>query len=415
MPACPPEPEPVRDRLTDRLPGRRLDAGADQASGDDTAPYQTQVHVHLTNIVANLRAVRERVGPDPQILFAVKADGYGHGAVDVARAAVAAGAADWLGVATVPEGLELRRAGIDAPILKLSATFAPDVGAEMAVAAGADISLVVCDRDEVDALQRVCAGRGLVAGVHLKIDTGMGRIGCPPSEAPALACVIERDCPALSLEGLMTHLPVSDVPDQDEFTAAQIARFAACCSHVEQTLGRSVPAHCANSGGILGHPDSWLDMVRPGIMAYGSYPDPSTPRTVELLPGLSWVTRVSFVKKVAAGTSVSYGRTWVAPRDTVIATLPVGYGDGYDRHLSNSGHVLLGGRSVPIVGRVCMDQLMVDAGTTASVAVGDRVVLIGRDGTEEITAEDMAIQLGTIPYEVTCRISHRVPRIHAHG
>ncbi|MEP7160588.1 MAG: alanine racemase [Dermatophilaceae bacterium] len=397
------------------MPARPPDGGADQASRDDTTLYQTQIRVHLANIVANLRTVRERVGPDRQILFAVKADGYGHGAVDVARAAVAAGVADWLGVATVPEGLELREAGIDAPILKLSATFGPDVCGEMVVAVRADIALVVCDRDGIETLQQVCAGRGLSARVHLKVDTGMGRIGCPPGEAPALAGFIERDCPALSLDGLMTHLPVSDVPDQDEFTAAQIARFAACCSHVEQALGRSVPAHCANSGGILGHPDSWLDMVRPGIMAYGSYPDPTTPHTVELLPGLSWVTRVSFVKKVAAGTSVSYGRTWVAPRDTVIATLPVGYGDGYDRHLSNAGHVLLGGRRVPIVGRVCMDQLMVDAGTDASVAAGDRVVLIGRDGTETISAEDMAIELGTIPYEVTCRISHRVPRIHVLG
>ncbi len=373
--------------------------------------YQTHAIVDLDAIVANLRAVRARVGRHPQILFAVKADGYGHGALAVARAAIGAGAADSLGVATIPEGLELREAGIEAPILKLSPAFGPAFGGEMEAAATAGIALAVCSSTEIDAFQHVCARLGRTGRVHLKVDTGMGRVGCLPEEATPLAARIERDCADLALDGLMTHLPSSDEPAQDAYTIDQIRRFVATRAQVEEAVGRRLLAHCANSGAILAHPESWLDMVRPGIMAYGSYPDPAVVRTVPLRPGLSWVTRVSFVKTVRAGASVSYGRTWVAERDTVIATVPVGYGDGYDRHLSNAGEVLLRGRRVPVVGRVCMDQMMVDAGPGAEVDVGDRVVLIGSDGEEQILAADLAAAVGTIPYEVTCRITARVPRV----
>ncbi len=375
--------------------------------------YQTHALVDLAAIVANLHAVRDRVGRHRKVLFAVKADGYGHGALAVARAALDAGAADWLGVATIPEGLELRQAGVEAPILKLSPAFGPAFGDEMAAAAAADIALTVCSRAEIDAFQQVCGQRRVTGRVHLKVDTGMGRVGCPPEQAADLAALIERGCDALVLDAVMTHLPVSDEPAQDAYTTDQIRRFVSTRSEVEAAIGRPLLAHCANSGGILAHPDSWLDMVRPGIMAYGSYPDPAVPRTVPLRPGLSWVTRVSFVKTVSAGASVGYGRTWTAQHETVIATLPVGYGDGYDRALSNVGEVLLGGRRLPIVGRVCMDQLMVDAGPDATVAVGDRAVLIGTDCGEQITAADLAAALGTIPYEVTCRIAARVPRLPA--
>ncbi|WP_162872822.1 alanine racemase [Austwickia chelonae] len=370
--------------------------------------YQTCARVHVDAVLANLAAVRNRVGPDRQILMAIKADGYGHGAVPIAMAVQETSAADFFGVATVPEGVELREAGVSLPILKLSPVFPEEARAAVAHR----LTSTVCDAETVDVVERAAADLGVSAAVHLKVDTGMGRIGCLPEEATALARRIAEECPHLYLEGMFTHLPVSDTPGQDEFTAAQVMVFADCHRSVEEDLGRRVIAHAANSGGVLAHPDSWMDMVRPGVMLYGSYPDPEAPRTVPLRPALTWESRVSFVKEVLQGRTVGYGRTWTAEADTRVATVPVGYGDGYDRHLSNRGEVLVGGRRLPIVGRVCMDQLMVDVGADGEIAVGDRVVLLGRDGTEEISAADLAVSLDTIPYEVTCRIAARVGRIH---
>lgn len=372
--------------------------------------YQTHAQVHLGAIAANLRAIRSHVRP-AQVLLAIKADGYGHGAIPVARMVQEQRLADRLGVATVPEGIALREAGITLPILKLSPVFAQEAAA--AVAYGLDVTVV--DVEGAMHLQRAAAAAHRRAAVHLKIDTGMRRIGCEPEEAPRIAAAIEADAGHVHLEGIYTHLPVSDTPDQDDWTRAQLARFAAARAQVEAMLGRHLLGHAANSGGILAHPSSWLDMVRPGVMAYGSYPDPAVPRTLPLQPALTWRSRVSFVKDVPAGESVGYGRTWVAPRATRVATVPVGYGDGYSRRLSNRGFVVIGGRRLPIVGRVCMDQLMVDLGGGAParrVRVGDPVVLLGADDGQEITAAEMAGWLETIPYEVTCAIAPRVTRLY---
>ncbi|SEW10566.1 alanine racemase [Austwickia chelonae] len=373
--------------------------------------YQTCARVHLDAVLANLAAVRDRVGPDRQILMAIKAEGYGHGAVPIATAVQEAGAADFFGVATVPEGVALREAGVSLPVLKLSPVFPEEARAAVAHR----LTLTVCDAETIDVVERAAADLGVSAAVHLKVDTGMGRIGCLPGAAPDLARRIAEECPHLYLEGMFTHLPVSDTPAQDEFTAAQIGTFADCHRAVEEDLGRRVIAHAANSGGVLAHPDSWMDMVRPGVMLYGSYPDPGVPRTVPLRAALTWESRVSFVKEVPQGGTVGYGRTWTAPVATQVATVPVGYGDGYDRRLSNRGEVLVGGRRLPVVGRVCMDQLMVDAGPDGGLAVGDRVVLLGEDGAEQITAADLAAALDTIPYEVTCRIAARVSRFHEYA
>jgi alanine racemase len=368
--------------------------------------YQTQARIHLGHIRANLEAIRRAIGPR-KVLLAVKANAYGHGAVAVSRLAETCGV-DWLGVATVPEGLQLRDAGISLPILKLSPTFPEEMGAAVA----ASLTLALGDGEGARALEAVCAAQGLRSRVHLKLETGMGRTGAPVSEAPALARFIERDCPHLYLEGVFTHLPVSDEPDSTAYTRVQVRRFQDAVGQVEATLGRRPElVHCANSGGVLGHPDSWLDLVRTGIMAYGSYPDEQTPRTVPLLPGLSFVTRVAYLKRVGAGTSIGYGRTWTASQATWIATICCGYADGFNRLFSNRGRVLIGGRSYPVVGRVCMDQTMVDLGPATDVQVGDAVVLIGRSGDLEITAADWARSLGTIPYEVTCQIGPRVERV----
>lgn len=368
--------------------------------------YQTHAVIHLDNIRANLLAIREAVGPDRKILIAVKANAYGHGAVAVSRTAEAAGI-DWLGVATVPEGLQLREAGIRLPILKLSHAF-PE---EMTAAVRGGITLAVCDRTNAEALQAVCEAMDTETPVHLVIDTGMSRIGAQPAEAAGVAAFLAERCPRLRIQGVFTHLPVSDAADPT-YTRAQVQRFRDAVAEVEARLGRKIElVHCSNSGGVLGHPDAWLDLVRPGIMIYGFYPDAGTPRSIPLLPGLSFRTRVSFLKRIKAGTQVGYGLTWTATRDTWLATLPVGYADGFNRLFSNRGRVLIGGRSYPVVGRVCMDQCMVDLGPETTVQVGDPVVLIGRSGDQEITVDEWAQALGTITYEVTCQINARVERI----
>lgn len=369
--------------------------------------YQTHARIHLGHIRANLEGIRQAVGIGRKILIAVKANAYGHGTLEVSRMAEACGI-DWLGVATVPEGLQLREAGLRLPILKFSPTFPEEMGPAVAQR----LTLAVCTRDNAEALEAVALASGVRAVAHLKVDTGMGRVGVSAEEAPALAAFIERHCPNLQLQGIFTHLPVSDEADP-AFTQAQIARFKATVDAVEEVLSRKLDlVHCANSGAVLGHEPAWMDMVRPGIMIYGFYPDAGTPRTIPLRPGLSFLTRISFLKKVPAGTSIGYGRTWIAPEDTWIATIPAGYADGFNRLFSNRGRVLIQGQSFPIVGRVCMDQSMVNLGPATTITVGDEVVLIGRSGDQEITVDEWAQMLGTITYEVTCQINARVARIH---
>jgi len=302
-----------------------------------TLLYATHARVHLGNIRDNLRAIRAAVGPERMVLIAVKANGYGHGAVAVSRMAEATGTAEWLGVATVPEGIELREAGLRLPILKLGPTFP----AEMAAAVTAGITLAICSREEADAAAEAARAAGRPVSVHLKVDTGMGRVGVMQEEAPALALHLSA-LPGVELGGVFTHLPVSDAADP-AFTREQISRFRAVAADVQEAAGRKLLVHGANSGAVLGHEPAWLDMVRPGIMIYGFRPDPATPDTIPLKPGMSLLTRVSFLKRVPAGTSIGYGRTWVAPRDTFIATIPAGYADGFNRLFSNRGRVLIGG------------------------------------------------------------------------
>ncbi len=368
--------------------------------------YPTTARTLLGNIEHNLRGIRARVG-DRLVLAAVKANAYGHGAAAVSQMIERTGAADWLGVATVEEGLQLRDAGVSLPILKFSPTRDVD-DVTRALLAGITLSVV----DEASIAQVAAAADALdlsEVAVHLKVDTGMRRVGAEPADAPALAASIAGH-PRLRLQGVFSHLPISDSPAGDEFTQHQTRLFADTMTAIEAVAGPVELKHLANSGGVLGHPETWFDMVRPGIMIYGSLPDPLAQRTVDLRPGLEFTTRVSFVKPVAAGETIGYGRAFAAPADTWIATIPAGYGDGYSRLLSNRGRVLIGGVSYPIAGRVCMDQTMIDLGPEPVAAVGDEAVLIGRRGDAEITAENVAELMGTIPYEVTCLITQRVTR-----
>ena len=372
--------------------------------------YQTYAKIHLDNIRDNLLAIREKVGPNVKICPALKGNGYGHGSIPLAHLAEEAGM-DWIGVATVPEGMDIRKAGIKLPILKFSPAF-PD---EMSAALENDLTLAVIERENIQMLQETAKNMGKQARVHLKVDTGMGRIGVQPEEAPDLATFIEKQCPNLHLEGLFTHMPVADLADLDPFlyTENEIIEFKDILSQVNQAIGRNIEiAHCANSGDVLAHPNSWMDMVRPGIMIYGYYPDTSTSKTLYLKPGMSFYSRVSFVKKVKEGTPISYGQTWVAPRDTYIATVPVGYADGYNRLFSSRGRMLINGRSYQVAGRVCMDQTMLDLGPETDVKAGDQVVLLGQSGDQVISAYEWAEKLGTITYEVTTQINPRVKRYY---
>jgi alanine racemase len=320
----------------------------------------------------------------------------------VAKAALAAGASH-LAVAAVSEGLELRNAGIGADILLLSQAL-PDENPEI-VRSG--LTPLVSDREYAEALARTASSLGLRCPVHLKIDTGMGRLGCSPEEAPGLAALIAAE-KSLRYAGTATHLAAADsrVPDDRAYTGEQLARFRGAVERIRAAGIDPGIVHAANSGGLLLHEASWLDMVRPGILLYG-YNLTGADFAVE--PVMELAAKVTFIKRVKAGESLSYGRTWVSPRDTFIATLPVGYGDGFPRLLSGNWQVLIRGRFYPLAGRICMDQCLVDLGPETEIPRWEEATVFGGGAP---SAADMAERLGTIPYEITCNINKRVPRVY---
>ncbi|MGZ4796382.1 MAG: alanine racemase [Acidimicrobiia bacterium] len=362
------------------------------------------VEIDLGAVRDNVAALVRFAAP-AQVLAVVKADGYGHGAVPIARAALEAGAT-WLGVALVEEGVELRHAGIGGPVLVLSEP-APEAAAAVVEH---DLTPVVYTAGGIDSLAKavVDLGTDVTVPVHLKVDTGMHRVGASPEEAVALAQrVIERT--ELDLGGVCTHLAVADEPD-DPYTAEQLVRFRAVLADLEAAGVRPPLVHAANSAGLLAFPDARFDLARVGIAIYGIPPVPELAGRVELRPALSLKARVSHVKHLDAGSRLSYGLRYRLERDAWIATVPIGYADGVPRNLAAvGGEVVIGGRRHPVAGTVTMDQLMVDVGEDA-VAVGDEVVLIGRQGDAEVTAQEWAERLGTIPYEIVCGIGPRAPR-----
>lgn len=362
----------------------------------------TIAEIDLDAIAFNMRQIRGLVGPDVKICPAVKADGYGHGAVQVASTALKAGA-DMLAVATLEEGLELREAGIDAPILNFQCMLReqiPDIVSH-------DIRTMICNQSFAEELSRQAMGASKRLKVHLKVDTGMGRVGVQKWEAVDFAQKIAQ-LPGLEIEGIFTHFPTSDEEDLT-FTHEQIRDFKEITDAIE-AAGVHIPIHhAANSGAILNMPEAYFDMVRPGIILYGLY-DGET--CVELHPAMSLKSRIVFLKELPAGRTVSYGRTFKACRPTLVATIPIGYADGYNRLLSNRGPALVRGTRIPVIGRICMDQVMLDVTDVPGVSVGDEVVLYGRQGDESISVKEIASTLGTITYEVTCAVSKRVPRIY---
>lgn len=363
----------------------------------------TWADVDLGAIRHNVLSLRGLVAP-AEVCAVVKADAYGHGLVAVARATIDAGAT-WLAVALVEEGRRLRDAGLSVPILVLS----EPRPFEMIEVATYDLRPAVYSGAGIAAAAAAATQFGRVIPVHLKIDTGMHRVGAPPEMALTLAKAI-ADRATLELEGVWTHCAIGDVPE-DPFTDLQLDRFDAVLAELEANDLRPRWRHAANSATAVAFPRGRYDMVRCGIAIFGITPGPGVADRLRLRPALTLRSEVSYVKPIAAGERVSYGLRWEAPADGYLATVPIGYADGVRRRLwSVGGEVLIGGRRRRLAGVVTMDQLMVDLGDDDSVKEGDEVILIGRQGSEEITAEEVAAKLDTIGYEVICDIETRVPR-----
>lgn len=362
------------------------------------------VVVDLAAIAHNTRVLGRWAEP-AQLCVVVKADGYGHGAIPVAMAALDAGA-DMLAVALVDEGITLRDAGIDSSILILSEP--PLAALDDVVASG--LTPTVYRREAVDAADRAARRVGTVIDVHVKVDTGMHRVGAAPAELLDLVRQVVAS-PHLRMAGLFTHFAVADEPDSP-FTVGQSNQFDELVDGVRRAGLPTGLIHAANSAAMI-RKIAEHDLVRCGIALYGLVPSPAIDDTVGLRPALSLRARVSFVKRVVAGEGISYGLRYRVDADSIIATVPLGYADGVRRVLGRrGGQVLIGGRRYPIAGTITMDQLLIDCGPDAQVAVGDEVVLLGAQKDEEIPAQEWADRLDTITYEVICGLSPRLPRFH---
>ena len=358
--------------------------------------------------IRNNAATLARAAGRARLMAVVKADGYGHGAAPAARAALEGGASA-LAVAAVSEAEELRAAGIDAPLLVMG----PLAGGEWGRAMAAGAEVVAWTPAAVRRAREAGAGAGAPARVHLKLDTGMGRLGARPEEVAALADEAAAAGDGIVVAGLMTHFATADETEGENagFMSEQLLRFRAAVAPLRERFpGATV--HAANSAALLRQAATAFDMVRCGIALYGCSPFGGDPADHGLRPAMAWSSYLASVKTIRSRESVGYGRTWRAARGTRVGLVPVGYADGYARALSGCAEVLLGGRRAPVVGTISMDQITVDLGPEGTEGVGEEVVLIGRQGTERITAEDVAAWRGTINYEVTCAVGPRVPRAH---
>ena len=363
----------------------------------------TYVKIDLDTVAANFAAVREKAGV--QVMAIVKADAYGHGAVQVAR--LLEGQCAFFGVSSMLEALELRQAGLKTPILILGHT--PVSAYPVAIREG--IRPAIFHYEDAAALSSEAVKQGRSAPFHFAVDTGMSRVGFQVSEAAADLCAKIAALPGLTAEGLFSHFATADCADLSR-ARAQAEKFDAF-DRMLKARGVHIPIrHLDNSAGLMNF-SSHYEMVRSGIVTYGLYPSEEvSPALLPLKPALSWHSRVTHVKTLPAGREISYGGTYVTTKDTVVATIPVGYADGYRRSLSGKFHVLIRGRRAPILGRVCMDQMMVDVTDIPGVSVEDPVVLVGQQGEETITMEQIAGAADSFNYEFVCGISRRVPRLY---
>ncbi len=364
--------------------------------------------IDLDAYAHNMGVIRNFAGPKRGVIAVIKADAYGHGAVPLSRAALRGGAI-LLGVATVHEAVVLRQAGIDAPILVMVNPHEDELG----LIVEHRLTLMVSDIETAQRLGELAREAGRISTIHCKVDTGMGRQGFPVDEAPEALQAISR-ITHIDIEGIATHFPSADRPD-DPFTLSQIKSFRQVVRRIEK-LG--VPfefAHAANSAAIINYADSLFDAVRPGLISYGLWPMPESSERSPLRRVLRWETHVVQVRDLPDGATIGYNRTFTANGPIRTAVLPVGYADGYRRHLSNNADVLIRGRRCPVRGIISMDQTVVDVSALPEVRCGDTAVLIGSDGDETVTAEELARRAGTISYDILTGIGKRVVREYTGG
>lgn len=363
----------------------------------------TRVEIDLSAIKHNISLIRGHT--KGRVMMAIKADAYGHGAETVGRFVQDRSLVDMLGVSCIEEGLQLRRAGVRLPILifGLISGSVDDIEALFSQ----NLTPTVVDMAPVEALLHGARKWNRPIAVHIKTDTGMGRLGLPPEKTLVLIQHLSS-LQEIKVSGLYTHFPVADEPG-NPFTEAQIRQFIDLSNRLASMNIDVGLRHLANSGAIINNPESFMDLVRPGILCYGLYPGQGMPQKLDVRPAMSLKTAIMFVKRVRKGVGLSYGLTYRPERDTTIATIPIGYADGYSRSLSNTAQVLIAGKRYPVVGRICMDQTLIDLGDE-TYPVGQEVTLFGPD---IITAATVAAWCGTIPYEVTCDMSRRVPRMYS--
>ena len=371
----------------------------------------TRALISLDALEHNLTQITKRTGNSRKILTVVKANAYGHGAVRIAQALTDLGV-DFLGVATCEEAIELRQASITLPIIVLGGCFQ----GQGIYAQQFDLTPVVYTLESAQELSQCASTSHRKIPIHLKIDTGMGRLGILPSETRLFIQKLTQ-LQGIEIEGILSHLADTNQENHSgmEFTRRQIEIFKQQIEEFSQMGVDFRYRHLANSAASIDElPDSF-NLVRPGIMLYGSYPAKRFQQIIDLKPVMDLTTKIISLKKVPQDTSISYGRTFTCKRESLIATLPIGYADGYSRALSNRGEVLIRGRKAPVVGVVCMDMVMIDVTDIPGVSLGDEVVLMGSQGTEVITAEDVAEKMSTISYEFLCGIGKRVPRVYTKG
>ena len=369
----------------------------------------TFAEIDLKALASNYRQLQKKTPKGTNILGVVKADAYGHGALPISLELERLGVHS-LGVAISDEGIELRRGGVKTPILVFGGVFtSEDVDRVLTH----DLTPVVFEKTSLQRLSKAAERYRRRVKVHIKVDTGLGRLGVPVSVWRDFVKDLKR-VPWIETEGLLSHYSMTD-EDGGVFSKDQWAKFQKAVSMAEEMGVRFKYLHISNSGNLTAFPAFSGNLVRPGIMLYGSYPSPRFRDRIKLQPVMTLKTRIHFLKEVPPGTRVSYGGTFVTKRKSLIATLPIGYADGYNCHLANQGEVLVRGRRAPVVGKVCMDLIMVDVTRVPGVSQGDEVVLMGKQGKERITVEEVAEKVKTIPYEILCCVGKRVPRIYRPG
>ncbi len=371
----------------------------------------TRAEIDLTAFRHNLQNLRKYLDPQTRIMAIVKADAYGHGAVSCARIAVESGAANYLGAGVIEEGIELRENGLNAPILILGSIF-PDEAEDLV---RHNLATILCTQPLAQALSKEAEKQDKTVSVHIKVDTGMNRLGISPENLPALLDQV-RDLKNLKIEAVSTHFSSAD--DEDlSVTQAQLEKFQTALTILQKEGVHTPIVHCANTSALFKFPESHFNMVRPGLILYGVLPSPSLRPVIDqgenpFQPVMQWKSQIILLKPIAKNQPVSYSGSFTTQRDSLIATLPIGYADGLHRMLSNKMDVLIRGRRAPQVGNICMDMILIDVTDIPDVQAGDEVVIFGRQGDEMISVEELAVKGKTIPYEILCSVSKRVPRIY---